>query len=192
MKKKALSMAVILVLPMVFSIFLANASDKVRAPGEYTIGPGDVLNVSVWKNDALTRQVAVLPDGTVSLPLVGQIQAAGKTVAQFTKEIRQRFSRYMPKPVLNISVMQINSMIVYVIGHVKNPGRFQVHANVNILQSLAMAGGLDRFARRNKIKVFRERGSQTRIFNFRYDEVVDGKRLAQNLKLMRGDVVVVP
>jgi len=158
----------------------------------YLIGPSDVLEVSVWKDEALTRSCVVRPDGFISFPLIGDVPAAGKTVLELKSEMEVKLNRYVPGVVLLIEVKQINSLIIYVIGKVNNPGRFPLGVDVNVLQALAAAGGLNVFAKGRKIKIFRSGKDETTIFPFDYDEVVDGKHLEQNIHLMRGDVVVVP
>jgi len=159
---------------------------------EYLVGPGDVLDISVWKDEALTRSCVVRPDGAISFPLIGDVQAAGKTAAQIKAEMSDKLIRYVPDLTLSLEVRQINSMIIYVIGKVNSPGRFVMNTNVNVLQALATAAGLNPFAKRNKIKVFRQGKNETVIFPFEYDEVVDGNRLEQNIRLQRGDIVVIP
>ena len=159
---------------------------------DYIIGPGDVLEISVWKEEALTKQVTVLPDGKITYPLIGEVAAGGWTVAQLKKEIETRLARFVPDPVLSVGVHQMNSLMIYVVGKVNNPGRFVLNANVDVLQALAMAGGLNAFAKRSQIRVFRKNDGKTRIFEFDYDDVADGKHLEQNIQLVRGDVIVVP
>ena len=161
---------------------------------DYIIGPGDQLEINVWRDDALSKMVFVLPDGTIQFPLLGQFLAAGKTVVQLKQEIEEKVKPYVPEPVLFANVSQVNSMIIYVIGRVNlvTSGRYVLNTHVNVLQALSMAGGLNPFAKRDKIKVFREEGGKTKTFNFKYDEVVDGIHLEQNIQLKRGDVVVVP
>ena len=158
----------------------------------YLIGPGDVLEISVWKEEALTKLVTVLPDGKISFPLIGETMATGKTVAQLKDEIETRLARYVPDPVLSVSIYQMNSLNIYVVGKVNKPGRFALNANADVLQALAMAGGLNSFAKRGQIKVFRKQDGNTKIFDFDYDDVTDGKKLDQNIQLVRGDVIVVP
>ena len=159
---------------------------------DYVIGRGDILDISVWKDEALTKLVTVLPDGKISFPLIGEVAAGGKTLSQLRKELEKRLSRYVPDINLSIVVTQINSMLVYVIGRVNNPGRFALNTNINVLQALALAGGLNPFAKRSKIQVFREERNGTQIFPFDYDDVVKGENLQLNIRLRRGDVVVVP
>ena len=159
---------------------------------DYTVGPGDALHISVWNNEALTKAVTVLPDGKIHFPLIGEIVAGGKTLADLEKELKSKLHPFVPDPELSVMVGQVNSMLIYVIGKVNHPRQFVLNTNVNVLQALAMAGGLNAFAKRNKIKIFRETNGKTRIFPFEYDDVTEGKNLEQNIRLKRGDVVVVP
>lgn len=149
----------------------------------YQIGPGDVLNISIWKDEALTKDVVVLPDGTISFPLLGLLKASGKTVKELKAEIEQKISEYVPEPVLNVEVKQVNSMIIYVIGRVNSvmSGRYVLNTGTNVLQALAIAGGLNPFAKRQGIKVFRQENGKTQMFRFHYDDVVDGKHLEENI-----------
>jgi polysaccharide export outer membrane protein len=170
----------------------AIAADKVpmTAQRDYLIGAGDVLEISVWKEEALTKNLSVLPDGRISFPLIGEVVAAGKTVEQLKKEIAARLVRFVPDPVLSVGVQQVNSLMIYVVGRVNNPGRFALNANIDVLQALSMAGGLDSFAKRDQIKIFRRVKDKFLIYSFDYDDVSAGKNLQQNIALMRGDVVV--
>lgn len=157
---------------------------------DYRIGPGDVLEVSVWKEEALTKNLIVLPDGKINFPLIGEVVAAGRTATQLKKEIATRLVRFIPDPVLSVGVQQVNSLKIYVIGRVNKPGQFVLNNNITVLQALAMAGGLDSFAKRNKVKIFRTAKDKVLIYNFDYDDVSAGRDLQQNITLMRGDVVV--
>ncbi|MGC1454681.1 MAG: polysaccharide biosynthesis/export family protein [Nitrospirota bacterium] len=170
----------------------ASPSAKTTDETGYLIGPGDVLDISVWKDEALTRSCVVRPDGFISFPLIGEIPAAGRTALQLKAAMETRLSRYVPGVELSLELKQINSLIIYVIGKVNSPGRFALSVDVNVLQALATAGGLNVFAKRDKIKVFRQGTNETTIFPFDYDSVVEGKRLEQNIHLKRGDVVVIP
>ena len=182
-------MAILGLLLFAHSSLMAQDSSPVV---DYLIGPGDILNISVWKDEALTRQCVVLPDGKIAFPLIGQIPAAGRTVADISKELEQKLARFVPGVDLNVAVHQVNSLIVYVIGRVNSPGRFVLNTDVNVLQALAMAGGLNPFAKRGDIKIFRDAGGGTKVLFFDYDQVADGKDPRQNIKLKRGDVIVVP
>lgn len=179
---------------MLLSAAAGTAADETTGSmaAEYVIGAGDVLHVSVWKDESLTRQTVVLPDGKIGFPLIGQVTAAGKTVAELTKEIEQKLGRFVPGVELSVVVQQTGSMTIYVIGKVNTPGRFTLVADVNVLQALAMAGGLNPFAKRGEIKIFREASGGTKVFYFDYDTVADGKDPRQNMRLKKGDVIVVP
>jgi polysaccharide export outer membrane protein len=170
------------------------AGDQEPAPGtaDYIIGPGDVLLISVWNNEALTRPVTVLPDGKIHFPLIKEVVAGGKTLSVLEKELDQKIAAFVPDPNLSVMVQQVNSVLIYVVGKVNQPGRFVLNTNVNVLQSIATAGGLNPFAKSNKIRIFRETNGNTRMLPFEYDRVVQGENLEQNIRLERGDVVVVP
>lgn len=170
----------------------AEISGAVQDSSDYVIGQGDVLTISIWKDESLTREVVVLPDGTISFPLIGTIGAENKTVGGLKKDIESEIKRYVPDPVLSVAVKSINSMYVYVIGRVNNPGRFFLTGNVNVLQALAMAGGLTPFAGANSIRIFRAESGKNSLIPFRYNDVVKGKLLEQNIIMKRGDVIVVP
>lgn len=169
------------------------STDDVKVCGtDYILGPGDQLDVSVWKDEAMTKVVTVLPDGKIYFPLIGEVSAGGKTLAQLKKEMEKRISHYVPDVILNVDVRQVNSMLVYVIGRVNSPGRLVLNANINVLQALTMAGGPNPFARKSKIRIFRPEGENTKVFKFDYEDVVDGKNLEQNIILRRGDTIIVP
>ena len=168
------------------------ALERPQASSDYIIGPGDLLGISVWRDENLTRAVVVLSDGKISYPLVGELTAGGKTVAQLKQEIETKLSRYVTDAGLTVEVKQSNSMIVYVIGRVNAPGKQMLLASTNVLQGLAMAGGLNPFAQKDEVKIFRAQGGRTRVFTFNYQDVVEGRHLETNIELKRGDVILVP
>jgi polysaccharide export outer membrane protein len=192
MKKSAWTvLAVILICFFPFHIFAAEETAALPVV-DYVIGPGDVLDISVWKEQALTKLVTVLPDGRISFPLVGAIMAGGKTLDQLSKELEKKLARFVPDLSLSVLVHQVNSMMVYVIGRVNKPGRFVLNSNIDVMQALAMAGGLNPFAEQGNVKIFREAPGGKKIFEFDYDDVANGKKLEQNIMLKRGDMIVVP
>jgi polysaccharide biosynthesis/export protein len=149
-------------------------------PG-YRLGAEDVLLVSVWKDEQLTREVVVRPDGMFSFPLVGDIQAEERTVEDIRGDLVKRLTKYIPNPNVSIAVTKVNKPGEYVVGHY-----------TDVLQALSLAGGLTPFAAENEIKVMRRvRGEQYAI-PFRYGDVRKGRDLEQNIILHRGDVVMVP
>lgn len=160
--------------------------------GDYEIGPEDVLDVSVWREKDLQREVLVRPDGWLTFPLVGNVQAAGKTPQQLENEIRQRLRKYIPDPVVTVTVKKIQGLKVFVTGRVGKPGEYVVGRYVDVLQALTLAGGLTPFAKEDKIKVIRKQGGKETVIPFDYSEVKKGKSLQQNITLRSGDVIVVP
>jgi polysaccharide export outer membrane protein len=159
---------------------------------DYIIGPGDQIGISVWRDDNLTRIVVVLPDGKIQFPLVGEIVAGGKSVSQLKKELEAKLSRFISDTGVTVEVKQSNSMIIYVIGRVNAPGRQILLANTNVMQALAMVGGLNPFAEKGKIKIFRQDAGKTVMFSFNYNDVSEGRHLETNIDLKRGDVIIVP
>jgi polysaccharide export outer membrane protein len=177
------------------AIFLAALLLSTISAGaaDYTIGPGDQLGIEVWKDPALTRVVTVLPDGKITFPLIGELEAGGKTVDQLKKEIDQKIARYVPDSTTTVEVRQINSLHIYVLGRVNAPGRFVLSSNVTVLQALAIAGGPNTFANRKQIRILREKkGVTTMSPLFDYDEVTAGRGLKANIQLERGDIIYVP
>jgi len=158
----------------------------------YIVKPGDTLEISVWKEPDLQRQVLVRPDGAFSFPLVGEVDARGKTVSELNKLVAERLTKYISGAVVTISVQEIKGNKIYVLGQVNKPGEFIVNPSVNIMQALSMAGGMTPFAATNDIIVLRGQGDKQTAMAFRYPEVVRGKRLETNIELIAGDIVVVP
>jgi polysaccharide export outer membrane protein len=159
---------------------------------DYIVGPGDLLGISVWRDDSLTRSVVVLPDGKIQFPLIGEIVAGGRTVAQLKREFGEKLSRFVVDADISVEVKQSNSLFIYIIGKVNSPGRQMLVADTTVLQALAMAGGLNTFAEKDDVKIFRQEKERTLVYTFRYSQVVAGNRLGDNLLLQRGDVIVVP
>lgn len=191
--KSLLHASWVLGIALLCSPFPAAGTDQTSpASRHYTIGAGDLILISVWKDEALTRQVVVLPDGKISFPLVGEIQAEGRSIEQLRNELESKLERFVPGVTLSVIVQQVNSQVVYVIGRVTTPGRFLLTGEINVLQALAMAGGLNPFAKKGEIKIFRQEDGSTKIFSFNYDAVSTGSDLKQNITLQRGDVIVVP
>lgn len=172
----------------------ASAPDGATTAAEdgYKIGAGDVLSISVWKNVDLTRVVQVLPDGRISFPLLGQIMVEDMTVAQLTSILVEKISRFSPEPHISVEVQQVNSQVVYVLGRVHRPGHFVLNRDINVLQALAMAGGLTPFAKRGEVKVFRTEKAKTVVYPFDYDAAINNNALVQNIRLKRGDIIVAP
>lgn len=158
----------------------------------YDVQPGDRLHVNVWKEEDLDREVLVRPDGGFSFPLAGDFTAVGKTVEELRVELTDRLSQFIPDLFVTVSVLEVNGNKVYVIGQVNQPGEFVVNPRVDVMQALSLAGGMNAFASPNDIFVLRREGGEQQILPFRFDSVVRGRNLDQNIMLQSGDVVVVP
>ncbi|HXG14953.1 MAG TPA: polysaccharide biosynthesis/export family protein, partial [Calidithermus sp.] len=158
---------------------------------EYVIGPGDVLQISVWKNESLSRVVPVRPDGKISMPLLHDVQAAGLTAMQLRDKIARALSEFLPNPEVAVSVTEVRSMRVSVLGEVQRPGVLELRGTTTILEAIAMAGGFRDFASPSKIMVIRtDAHGRTEKIRFNYNRAVGGDE--QNLVLKPGDVIVVP
>jgi len=169
------------------------AAVSVAQAQEYTVKAGDILGIAVWKEPDLTSNaVLVRPDGTFSFPLVGQVDARGKGVAELQNLVAERLRKYISDPVVTISVQEVKGNKVYVIGQVTKPGEFIVNPSVNVMQALSMAGGTTAFASLNNIIILRRTTGGQVALPFHYNDVIHGRDLQQNVELQAGDVVVVP
>ena len=159
---------------------------------DYVIGPDDVLDVSVWKEQDLTRSLQVRPDGRISMPLLNDVQAAGFTPSQLAQNIGEKLKKYLTAPQVTVIVTQINSQRVYVIGEVTRPGAYPLLPGMNILQAISSAGGLTQFANSKKIFLMRNENHIQTKYPFSYKEVLDGRKAEENLPVKAGDTIVVP
>ena len=161
---------------------------------EYSIGPEDVLIITVWRNVDLSREVTVRPDGRISLPLIGDITAVGKTPAQLSEDISSKLKEYKENPQVSIVVKEVNSYAIYVLGEVAKPGKYPLRSKTTLLQGITIASGFTATAARNKIVVFRfakDGQGQVKI-KASYDDIVLRDGSNQNIELKPGDQIVVP
>jgi polysaccharide biosynthesis/export protein len=158
----------------------------------YVIGSSDVLAITVWKEPEISRSIPVRPDGRISLPLAGEIQAAGRTPLQLEQDIASKLKSYITNPDVNVIVQQINSEKFNILGRVVRPGSYPLAGATTVLDAIATAGGFQDFAKQRGVYILRQGpGGQTRL-TFNYKEVIKGKHLDQNVKLESGDTVIVP
>lgn len=168
------------------------AAESART-GAYRVGPGDVLRVSVWGNRQLSGPVTVRPDGQITMPLIGELQADGRTPGEIQQEIARRLVRYIEgEPNVTVTVAEVNSYRVYVVGRVNQPGEFTPDSPVTVLQALALARGLNEYADPNHIVVVRRDDAGTRRIPFVYNAAVKCGRVEMDITLLTGDTVVVP
>lgn len=158
----------------------------------YLIQPGDVLQVSVWKEVDLQGEVLVRPDGGISFPLVGDLSVEGLSVVQVTEQITQKIQKYIPDPVVTVSTKQIGGNQIYVLGKVARPGSFPFSKPLDVMQSLSLAGGTTTYASLSDIRILRRENGQQIAIRFDYGDVEKGKALNTNILLRSGDIVVVP
>ena len=165
---------------------------------DFLLGPEDVLDIVVWKNEDLSQKaVVVRPDGKISMPLIGEITASGRTANQLASQIAARLKEYKDNPVVTVSVKEVNSYYVYVLGEVTKPGKYQLKSHATVLQAVAIASGFTNYAAKNKMKVIRhvqgENGTTREIrIPARYDDLISGTGDIGNFVLKTGDVVIVP
>jgi polysaccharide export outer membrane protein len=159
---------------------------------DYEINAGDTLEVSVWKEEDLQREVLVRPDGAFSFPLAGELNAKGRTVADLRNDLESRLSRYIPDLVVTVTVTNVSGNRIFVIGQVRSPGSFVMNPVLDVMQALSQAGGTTPFASLNDIRILRRENGVQRAIPFNFNDVSKGRSLAQNILLQSGDVVVVP
>lgn len=187
-----LFISIVLLAPCIASAADEKFTGSSTNPDDYKIGPEDVLEVSVWKEEELQREVLVRPDGGISFPLAGDVQVEGKTPLEVEQEITTRVQKYIPEAVVTVSVKKVSGYTIFVNGKVKQPGKFVVGRYMDVMQAITLAGGLDTFADEDKIKVIRRQNGKQVVHQFKYNEVKKGNNLDQNIILQSGDVVVVP
>jgi len=160
------------------------------APEVYRIGPEDILQISVWKNDTLTRSVPVRPDGKISLPLLNDVQAAGLTALELREVLTGKLAAYMPSPEVSVIVSDIRSFKVSVIGEVARAGRYELKSWTTVLDLLSLAGGFTQFASRSRIVILQPDGKTMKRIPFNYNKALAGEQ--ENFYLRNGDIILVP
>lgn len=175
--------------------------DVIIPPGPpeegFVLGPEDVIDVVVWKNPDLSRQVVIRPDGRISLPLIGDVSASNITADQLAENIAERFKAYKENPSVSVNVLEVNSYFVFIVGEVNAPGKLSLKSYTTILQALSLAGGFTQFASRNDIQVIRNmtdaegKVKELRI-PLRYDDLISEEGGAYNLTLKSGDTIIIP
>ena len=185
-KKIGLNFVILFVL-----FFSCDVKSEVLKTDEYIIGPSDVLEIIVWKEEDFTREVTVRPDGRITLPLIDDVMAAGKTPMQLKEEIQKRLQEYIDLPVVTVIVKSFGSKYYYIIGEIAKPGGYLMGKPVTILQALALAGGFTEWAKKDKIMVIRTEGKNRKILYFNYKEAAKGQKI-NDFYLQPDDVIVVP
>ena len=160
-------------------------------PG-FTIGPEDVLGIFVWREAEVSGDVAVRPDGMITLPLIRDVKAAGLAPNELADRIQEALREFITDPSVTVVVRQMNSRKVFITGEVAKPGAYSLASSMTVMQLIAIAGGINEFAEANGISVMRVEAGKTKTFKFEYKDVARGKKPEQNIVLKPGDTVVVP
>ena len=164
----------------------------VPLPAKYVIGIGDVLGIAFWREQALSGDVVVRPDGKISLPLLNDVQASGSTPEELARTLARTAVKFVDEPDVAVIVKEIHSRRVFLVGQVATPGMVPLTGDMNVLQLIAVGGGLLEYADRKNIVISRTQDRQEMRFRFNYDDVLKGKNVRQNIILRPGDTVVVP
>jgi polysaccharide export outer membrane protein len=170
----------------------AAASGAMIVAPEYLIGPDDVLSIVFWRDKDMSGDVAVRPDGKISLPLLSDVHAAGLTPLQLRDRLTEEAKRFIEDPNVSVVVKQINSRKVFVTGEVLKPGPYLLTGPTTVLQMIAIAGGLKEYADSKHIVVMRTEAGRNLAYEFNYRDVAQRKKLSQNIELKPGDTLVVP
>lgn len=168
---------------------LAVAADK---PGAYQLRPGDSLHVSVWREEALQKQVIVLPDGSITLPLAGRIEVVGLSTPEVEKIIATKLKEYIPEPIVTVMIAGIEGNRAYVLGKVIHSGSLIISGPITVLQAISIVGGFDKFADENGIKVIRAKSDGQEILPVNYKDIISGRDMSTNIQIKGGDTLVVP
>jgi polysaccharide export outer membrane protein len=161
-------------------------------PPDYVIGPEDVLDVRFWKDQDMSGEVVVRPDGRISLPLLNDVAAAGLTPEQLRVRLIEEARRFVETPNATVIVKAINSRKVFITGQVGKPGPYPLTSRLTVVQLIAMAGGLQEYAEANKIVIMRSENGRVVPHRFDYTKLAEGKNVSQNIELRPGDTVIVP
>lgn len=176
-----------------WSAVAADSADQPSLGGaSYTLSPSDEIEVFVWKEEDLSRKVTIRPDGGISYPLVGEVKAAGQSVAELQALMQERIRAYVPSAVVSVSLTKVSGYRIYVMGEVKNPGEYVLNHYVTVAQALTLADGLTPFAKQSDILIMRNEGGESRAIKFNHKRFQQGKDLDRNIRLEAGDVVSVP
>lgn len=167
-------------------------SEGSQVEEDFIIGPEDDLEIMVWKSPELTRRLLVRPDGKISFPFIGDVQAAGLTTTKLKAAISLRLKEYIAEPEVSVNVMVVNSYYFYIMGEVRSPGKFPLKGRVTMLQAITLAGGFTPFASKNRISLFRKEGQTEKKIPIRFDDIIYSEGSEKNLVLRSGDTIVVP
>lgn len=179
-----------------FLLLVSMSSEPVVAaevnPNIYRLHQGDSVMVSVWREETLQKQVVVLPDGSITFPLVGRVEVAGLSTPEVEWRITDKLKKYLPEPVVTVVIVGIDGNRAYVMGKVNKPGPLIISGPITVLQAISIAGGFDKFADEGGIKVIRAKSDGQEIFSVNYKDIISGSDMSTNIQIKAGDAIVVP
>jgi polysaccharide export outer membrane protein len=189
----ARSYSKVILLIVLLGLIVSHGAAFAQAPdSSYRIGPNDILNIFVWKEADLTRDVTVMPDGKITYPLIGEITAQGQTASELKKEIADKLQNFVTAPEVTVIVKESRSQVVYAIGKLTRPGPIALAPGMTVMQALSAAGGFTEWADPKNILIVRREGGKETQLRFNYKEFTSGEKLEQNILLKPGDTLVVP
>ena len=175
-----------------FALMTLMMTNVALSAERYLLNAGDVLDISVWNEESLQKQLIVLPDGKISFPLAGELQAQGQSVTDLQSALKKKLTEYLADPVVTVSVANVSGNTVHIMGKVLKPGNFMMSKSTDVMQALSMAGGLSPYAEENNIIVLRRRGEKQQVLPVHYAAIKKGQELNTNILLQSGDVIVIP
>ena len=196
--RRLLSIGMITILVLVLTVSFSFSQEKQGTPDKpiddanYLIGPEDVLDIHVWKEDALTRAVPVRSDGMISLPLINEVYVSGLTPLQLRAILTEKFNQFLDNPTVTVTVTEANSFKVFVSGQVKTPGVYRLRSETTLLQIISLAGEFTKEANPKKIVIVRREGGKDKRLEVNYTEIIDGVNPGANYVLKSGDTIIVP
>jgi polysaccharide export outer membrane protein len=186
----------LLLLTLIFSVAISFELSAPLAQAQtndiYRIGANDVLSIYVWKEEELTRDVVVMPDGNIHFPLIGELRAQGKTVGELKSEMTKNLTDYIDAPAVTVMVVDQRSQVIYTVGKLMQPGPYPLAPNMTVLQAISAAGGFTEWADTKEITIVRNKDGKQVLIPFNYNDVTSGKKIEQNITLKPGDTIVVP
>jgi polysaccharide export outer membrane protein len=184
---------IIFFIPSLILIFISTAWAAAEIkPDIYQLCPGDTVMISVWREDTLQRQLVVLPDGSITFPLIGRVEVAGLSTPEVEQKITLKLKEYIPEPNVSVVIVGIEGHRAYVTGKVLHPGSLILNGPITVLQAISIAGGFDRFADQGGIKVIRTKPEGQVVMSVNYKDIISGKDMSTNFLLKAGDTLVVP
>ena len=182
------------ILVVFYTVLTAGAENKIQLSErkQYILGPEDIIEVLVWKEADLSKTVIIRPDGNISLPLIGDIRAAGLKTEDLKENIAKKLKEFVDNPTVSVIVTEINSMRIFIQGEVAAPGVYQLRNYTTVLQAISLAGGFNEWAKRKKIIIIREVDGVRWRIPVDYEKIISGKDIDQNIILERGDTIIVP